>query len=1051
MSVFRKKKQGCVNFYTGHQELAIDFKPGVAVKSILDAALNYIKVAPAARIFFCLAYEKDQVFHSLCPFRTLDRSEAPLQLWLRIHLRHKNAVELQRVDAIAFDYYFIQCKWDFVADLFPMVSRDNQLRLACLDIAVAMKSLGIDFDSAIKSGLEQFVPPSFLSLYKTKEVKRVLLESLGNFASLQPNACKVHYVEILEATSGFSAHGFKASKDVLTHAGKTIQEPVEVWIMPGQGILELSAAVGATDRRLVSDWGSLAGVNIVSTSKGGSVMQITVLGSRNEAYTFDVPRAAETCAVLMDAYYRLLANPANCVLQGLLAPVPNSFKPDLPKQKSVVPRFFTHGPITRDQALKILQKDGMADGLYLVRENSRNPGCYGLSLAYKGDAKHYFIAKNEDAKYAIEGGVAWSTLPDLLEHYMKSRDGLCCQLGKIVLPAQHNVLPKPPSEPSTPTQAAPPSPAMPLGPYEIPFAALDLQVVLGQGMFGTTHLAQWKKSATSPTPCVAKSLHSLMPFLQHHIAGQVQTLCKLKNNAVCQLFGVCHSTGSEMTMLIYEKVKDGALDIYLKRESGSLANAPQQLIKYCYQIADGMAFLAGEGVVHGGLKAHSVLVANRDSLRLSDVGLLQQISSMDTNYMLTGPGKSQVPWLSPECLSAKPLTLQSDVYACGMTLWEVFTLGAQTPFMGTAESAIASAIQKGQRPPSPGPLCSDEVFKIIGQCWQASAESRPTIASVRSQLRDCVKVPELTRHTSTRSQDSPRSTGSTGSRRNTSSSQVSTDASTVLAQADVINASDLKFGRDLGKGQFGFVKQAAWRRSDGSKVQVAVKSLHSSATPEQRQEFFREAKTMIALDNPHIVRLLGICTDNELLLITELVPLGALNSYLTQDNVKRSCRAPTLTSFALQIAKGMQFLENKRFVHRDLAARNILVADPQTVKITDFGLSRMFNESDYYTAGAMGLWPVKWYAPECMYYKKFTSSSDVWSFGVTCWELFSYGQKPYKGKGGQEVLGLLEEGHRLDQPEECPAKVYAVMQTCWQYRPDDRPTFAQLAQQLSLL
>ena len=159
-----------------------------------------------------------------------------------------------------------------------------------------------------------------------------------------------------------------------------------------------------------------------------------------------------------------------------------------------------------------------------------------------------------------------------------------------------------------------------------------------------------------------------------------------------------------------------------------------------------------------------------------------------------------------------------------------------------------------------------------------------------------------------------------------------------------------------------------------------------------------------------------------------------------------------IANFVQQIATGMAYLESVRFVHRDLAARNVLVVREDFVKISDFGMSRALGAgSEYYRPDTPGRWPLKWYAPECIYFTKFDSKSDVWSFGVTMWEAFSYGAKPYQGKKGQDILQMIEDNQRLDRPQACSPPVYQLMMQCWTYNADGRPSFAQLRDQLKKL
>jgi len=200
---------------------------------------------------------------------------------------------------------------------------------------------------------------------------------------------------------------------------------------------------------------------------------------------------------------------------------------------------------------------------------------------------------------------------------------------------------------------------------------------------------------------------------------------------------------------------------------------------------------------------------------------------------------------------------------------------------------------------------------------------------------------------------------------------------------------------------------------------------------------------MIKLDNPYIVKLIGITKGPPLGLVQELLPLGSLATYLVDNAAEIEVKDMNL--WASQIAQGMEYLESKRFVHRDLAARNILLASKTHSKISDFGLSRAIGvDKDFYQSSTGGRWPLKWYAPE-NFFGTFSHASDVWSFGITLWEIYSKGQSPYGDLSGAEVNELIEKGQRLSKPDQCPDEIYKIMSDCWQYRDRMRPNFQFLA------
>ncbi|KAF3697933.1 Activated CDC42 kinase 1 [Channa argus] len=262
----------------------------------------------------------------------------------------------------------------------------------------------------------------------------------------------------------------------------------------------------------------------------------------------------------------------------------------------------------------------------------------------------------------------------------------------------------------------------------------------------------------------------------------------------------------------------------------------------------------------------------------------------------------------------------------------------------------------------------------------------------------------------------------------------------------LIQDSELILGEKLGSGSFGVVKRGEWHTPTGRVLPVAVKSLRSSMSrqTDTLKDFLQEVTTMQSLDHPNIIRLYGVVLTQPLKMVTELAPLGSLYDILRS----RQYEYPLvrLWLFATQIVAGMEYLETRRYIHRDLAARNVLLASREMVKIGDFGLMRGLNqERDHYIMSAHKRIPFAWCAPESLRIGSFSHSSDVWMFGVTLWEMFTYCEEPWFGLSGRQILWRVErEGERLEKPPDCPQELYAVMRKCWACNPADRPSFALL-------
>ncbi|XP_029622579.1 tyrosine-protein kinase receptor UFO, partial [Salmo trutta] len=270
----------------------------------------------------------------------------------------------------------------------------------------------------------------------------------------------------------------------------------------------------------------------------------------------------------------------------------------------------------------------------------------------------------------------------------------------------------------------------------------------------------------------------------------------------------------------------------------------------------------------------------------------------------------------------------------------------------------------------------------------------------------------------------------------------------------MVDSHKLTLGKTLGEGEFGSVLEGLLVHQQ-TVLKVAVKTLKISiCTRTEMEDFLGEAACMKEFDHPNVMRLLRVCLQAaerggypSPVVILPYMKHGDLHSFLLYSRLgdnPLSLPSQMLVKFMTDIARGMEYLSNKRFIHRDLAARNCMLNENMTVCVADFGLSKKIYNGDYYRQGRISKMPVKWIAIESLADRVYTTKSDVWSFGVTTWEIATRGQTPYPGVENSEMYDYLRQGNRLKQLPGCLDIIYFLMFSCWLLSPKDRPGFPSL-------
>uniref|UniRef100_A0ABK0LFR2 Tyrosine-protein kinase n=1 Tax=Rattus norvegicus TaxID=10116 RepID=A0ABK0LFR2_RAT len=425
------------------------------------------------------------------------------------------------------------------------------------------------------------------------------------------------------------------------------------------------------------------------------------------------------------------------------------------------------------------------------------------------------------------------------------------------------------------------------------------------------------------------------------------------------LHGVC-VRGSE-NIIVAEFVEHGPLDVWLRRQRGRVPMPWKMVV--AQQLASALSYLEDKNLVHGNVCGRNILLARlgleegtNPFIKLSDPGVGQGALSREERV-------ERIPWTAPECLSggANSLGTATDMWGFGATLLEICFDG-EAPLQGRGPSEKERFYTKKHQLPEPS---CPELATLTRQCLSYEPAQRP---SFRTILRDLTRLqPQNLVGTSTVNSDSPAS------------------------DPTVFHKRYLKRIRDLGEGHFGKVSLYCYDpNNDGTGEMVAVKALKEGCGPQLRSGWQREIEILRTLYHEHIVKYKGCCEDQgekSVQLVMEYVPLGSLRDYLPRHSVGLA----QLLLFAQQICEGMAYLHAQHYIHRDLAARNVLLDNDRLVKIGDFGLAKAVPEGhEYYRVREDGDSPVFWYAPECLKECKFYYASDVWSFGVTLYELLTY-------------------------------------------------------------
>lgn len=963
------------------------------------------------------------------------------------------------VDYSVIDYLFAQWRSDFITSEAgvspPLSAQEECLGLAVLDLwrmakerqqSVRELCKSVSYKSCLpKSHRHDIQKRNRLDRYRIRNTLKRFLKKLGNCSV---DACTLKLKYLIELAS---IEPFLGSEIFQVNASSSQSVFTHIWVSGESGIRMRN---GNGDPGEAMEWQtfcdfqdiidiSVQRVCLESVPQESRMVTITRSDDRCLEAKFLSLKEALSFLSLIDGYFRLTTDSSHYFCQDIAPP-------------SILEgiKNHCHGPITSEFAVNKLKRSGFKDGAFLLRQSPKNYDSFFLTVCVLTplglDYKDCLIIKNEN--FSLPGvQKSFSSLRELTRFYQHNK----LLLAEVPVKLGHCCPPRPKeltnliiirNSISVEGQDSP-------APERSKFSHIQFQMIryedlkwgdsLGQGSF--TRIFKGLKTDIRDgeehvTEVLLKELDVLHKNCWESFFEAASLMSQISHKHLLLVYGV--SVHGAKNIMVQEFVKCGPLDLYLKRVSSVSVSWKLDVAK---QLASALNFLELKNIVHGNICAKNLLLAREGDpsqgscpfIKLSDPGI--NVAMLGKEVIL-----DRIPWVAPEVVEAPDnLTLESDKWSFGATVWEIFN-SRSAPLKGWDLDRKQQFYESFQQLPRSQ---WTELADLISQCMDYQADFRPSSRSIIRQLNSLITSDYVILHAS---ESVPRN-----------------PVWKALSPHDdmLFEERHLCYVSLLGKGNFGSVELCRYDPlGDGTGELVAVKKLQPNKQS-TLEDFQKEINTLSALSCDYIVKYRGVCYSMghlSMSLVMEFLPYGSLISYL--ENSRDNVNTRRLLLFASQICKGMKYLQDRRYVHRDLAARNILVFSHLLVKIADFGLTKIIPfDKEYYRVTQPGESPIFWYAPESIVELKFSSKSDVWSFGVVLHELFSYCNTSANPKRlcmqeiGHGVQGpsllmhlatIIKNDWRLPAPPNCPPKVYSLMKQCWMYLPEERPCFSRLDEQI---
>uniref|UniRef100_A0A8D0E332 Tyrosine-protein kinase n=1 Tax=Salvator merianae TaxID=96440 RepID=A0A8D0E332_SALMN len=738
-------------------------------------------------------------------------------------------------------------------------------------------------------------------------------------------------------------------------------------------------------------------------------------------------------AALVDGYFRLTADAHHYLCTDVAPPlIEHNIKNGC------------HGPICTDYAVNKLKQEGNEEGMYVLRWSCTDFNnilltviCieYPQMLNPPKQYKNFQIEMKKDGCLLNGSDKLFPSLKELMDHLK----GQILRTDNIVFTLKKCCQPKPREISNLLVATKKSQEWQPVCPVDqLSFHHIRKEDIiqgehLGRGTRTQIYsgILSYKDDESYQAEKEMKVLLKVLDPSHRDISlaffETASMMQQISHKHIVLLHGVC--VRDVENIMVEEFVEFGPLDLFMHRKSDKLTTPWK--FKVAKQLAGALSYLEDKGLVHGNVCTKNILLAREGIdgeygpfIKLSDPGIPVTVLTRQECV-------ERIPWLAPEYVEdSKKLSVAADKWSFGTTLWEICYNG-EVPLKDKT-LAEKERFYEGHFT-LPVPSCK-ELADLMKQCMHYDPHQRPFFRAI---MRDINKLEEQ------------------------NPDIVSEKKPNAEIDPTIFEKRFLKRIRDLGEGHFGKVELCRYDpEGDNTGEQVAVKSLKPDCGGNHIADLKKEIEILRNLYHENIVKYKGICTEdggNGIKLIMEFLPSGSLKEYLPRNKNKISLKQQL--KYAVQICKGMDYLGSRQYVHRDLAARNVLVENEQRVKIGDFGLTKAIQtDKEYYKVNDEQDSPVFWYAPECLLQSKFYIASDVWSFGVTLYELLTYCDSecspmaeflkmigPTQGQMTvTRLVRILGEGKRLPCPKNCPEEVNQLMRNCWENDASKRTTFQNL-------